>query len=99
MTKKFKNAKDLKSYLKKQYTKGVYFYSNDKRTRDFLKKTGVAICYIGAGLTGAWLGSRLGPYGSVIGATVGIVSVAIATKQYVEISFYHGRFILKIEPV
>ena len=58
----FKDKKSLIRYLKAQKGKGIRFYSKDKQTNNILKKAGVAVCYIGAGLAGAWLGSRfLGP--------------------------------------
>ena len=92
---KFKDEKSLIRYLKAQKEKGVRFYSKDKQTNNILKKAGVAVCYIGAGLAGAWLGSRfLGPKGAAIGATVGIVGVAIAYKRKVIIKFAYGEYLL-----
>ena len=89
----FKDKKSLIRYLKAQKEKGIRFYSKDRQTNDILKKAGVAACYIGAGLAGAWFGSRfLGPKGSAIGATVGIIGVAMAHKRKVIIKLAYGHY-------
>ena len=90
---KFKDKKGLIRYLKEQKEKGIHFYSEDKQTKAILKKAGVAVCYIGAGFAGAWLGSRfLGPKGAVIGATVGIIGVAMAHKRKVIIKAAYREY-------
>ena len=90
---KFKDEKSLIKYLKAQKEKGIRFYSRDKQTNNILKKAGVAVCYIGAGLAGAWLGSHfLGSKGAAIGATVGIIGVVMAHKRKVIIKAAYGDY-------